>query len=59
MTPEGDLIVSLEVGHLREVERFALSWGALCEVMEPPELRKRMAREFSRVAAYYPPIDPG
>ena len=42
-TAEGDLIVSLEVSHLREVERWALSWTPDCEVLEPPELREQVA----------------
>src|SRR5436853_503577 len=52
-TPEGDLILGVTVGHLREVERFALSWGASCEVLGPPKLRERMARVLSAAARYY------
>jgi predicted DNA-binding transcriptional regulator YafY len=50
---DGSLILGLTVGHLREVERFALSWGASCEVLKPPELRERMSRAISEAAAYY------
>ena len=46
-TPEGDLIVSLEVSHLREVERWALSWTPDCEVLEPPELREHVAHALA------------
>ncbi len=56
-TPEGDLILGLTVGHLREVERFALGWGATCEVLEPPELRARVARELSAAAGKYGAAD--
>ena len=57
LTPEGDLIVALEVSHLREVERFALSWGAFCEVLEPPELRVKVARTLSEAMDQYPTHD--
>jgi predicted DNA-binding transcriptional regulator YafY len=54
--PDG-LLVSLELGHLREIERFALSWGADCEVLEPPELRERMACVLSEAAGHYRTAD--
>ncbi len=53
-TPGGNLIVSLAVSHLREVERWVLSWGADCEVLGPPELREGVAAEAARIAARYP-----
>jgi len=56
-TPEGDLMVDLEVGHLREVERWALSWGADCEVIEPAELRERVADQLSGANRHYVPPD--
>jgi predicted DNA-binding transcriptional regulator YafY len=37
------VILSLEGSHLREVERFALSWMPDCEVLEPVELREKVA----------------
>jgi predicted DNA-binding transcriptional regulator YafY len=52
-TPEGDLIVGLEVSHLREVERWALSWGADCVVIEPDELRDRVVRALTEAAGRY------
>lgn len=51
--PDGGLILHLEVSHLREVERWALSWGADCEVLEPPELRARMVETLARAATSY------
>lgn len=39
---DGTLILNFELSHLREIERWALSWGADCEVLEPPELRQRV-----------------
>jgi proteasome accessory factor B len=55
LEPDGQdgLLVSLEVGHLREVERWALSWGADCEVLEPTELRNRVGAELARAAQRY------
>jgi proteasome accessory factor B len=57
---EDHLILELKLGHLREVERFALSWGSCCEVLEPLELRDKMRRDLSETAKYYsnPSIDP-
>ncbi len=52
-TAEGDLIVSLEVSHLREVERWALSWTPDCEVLEPPELREQVADALARGAGHH------
>jgi proteasome accessory factor B len=52
-TAEGDLIVTLEVSHLREVERWALSWTPDCEVLEPPELRRRVADALARGAGQH------
>ena len=51
--PDGGLILGLTVGHLREVERLALSWGASCEVLESPELRAKVSRELSAAASLY------
>jgi proteasome accessory factor B len=37
--PNGDVILTMEVTHFREVERLVLSWLPFCEALEPPELR--------------------
>jgi predicted DNA-binding transcriptional regulator YafY len=50
---DGGLILRLKLSHLREIERFALSWGRDCEVLEPPELRRRVADETARAAELY------
>lgn len=52
-TPDGALILGLTVGHLREVEKVALGWGACCEVLEPGELRQKVARELASAARQY------
>ena len=46
-TADGGFVLTLEVGHLREVERFALSWLPEVEVLEPPELRRRVVESAS------------
>jgi predicted DNA-binding transcriptional regulator YafY len=51
--PDGSLVIGLEVSHLREVERWALSWGPGCEVLGPPELRGRVARAAAATAALH------
>ena len=55
LEPDGDdgLVLTLEVGHLREVERLALSWGGDCEVLEPDELRARIVRSLDEARASY------
>lgn len=54
-TADGSWLVEFEVSHLREAERLALSWGADCLVLGPPELRDRVARTLARAAALYVP----
>lgn len=51
--PDGCLELTMELSHLREAERWALSWGADCEVIEPPELRERVAAELQRSLRHY------
>ncbi len=60
MGKDGSLILGLSVGHLREVEKFALSWGASCEVLEPLELRERIAQAISEASRLYrqPVLEP-
>ncbi len=52
-TADDGLELRLELSHLREVERWVLSWGADCLVLDPPELRERVARSLARAAAQY------
>lgn len=53
------LVLEWEVSHLREVERFALGWGADCEVLAPVELRDRMGRILhAAMDRYLPPEKP-
>src|SRR5262249_38272559 len=49
----GNLIVTLWVSHLLEVKRWALSWGADCEVLQPKELREMMKLEVSNMGKPY------
>lgn len=41
-TDDGGLVVEFELSHLREVERWVLSWGSDCTVIEPAALRERV-----------------
>jgi predicted DNA-binding transcriptional regulator YafY len=49
----GELVLSFELSHLGEVARWAMSWGADCQVLEPDALRKRVQFELERAAALY------
>lgn len=51
---DGAAILTFELGSLREVERWALSWGGEdCEVLGPPELRGRVDAAASATARRY------
>ena len=52
-TAEGDLIVGLTLSHLREVERWVLSWGADAEVLEPIELRESVRDSLLNTSVQY------
>jgi hypothetical protein len=43
------LILTMYVTHLLEVKRWVLSYGAACEVLEPPELRAEIEEEIRRM----------
>jgi predicted DNA-binding transcriptional regulator YafY len=49
-TSDGDVIMTLDVSHFREVERLVLSWLPYCEALEPPELRESIAQAISEGA---------
>jgi proteasome accessory factor B len=50
---DGNLLLTLRVNHLLEVKRWALSFGADCEVLEPPELREELLSEAKRINQLY------
>lgn len=50
---DGSLVLSLKLGHLREVERFSLSWGADCRVLGPESLRDLVAQGLALAASQY------
>lgn len=56
LEPDGDngLVMRLKLSHLREIQRWALSWGDECEVLEPAELRERVTADLARARALYP-----
>ena len=50
---DGGLELKLRLGALPEVETWVLGWGAAAEVLEPAELRERMARTVGALAERY------
>jgi predicted DNA-binding transcriptional regulator YafY len=52
-SPAGGIELSLTLGNLEEVERWILSWGSHAEVLGPPELKTRIAKTASALAATY------
>jgi proteasome accessory factor B len=51
--PGGGLELALRLGALAEVEQWVLGWGAMAEVMAPPELRARLAAAAAALVARY------
>lgn len=51
--PDRGLELTLKLGALEEIERWVLSWGAAVRVVEPPELRARMAATVAALAREY------
>jgi predicted DNA-binding transcriptional regulator YafY len=47
--PDGSLHVGMELSDLREVQRWILSWGSECQVLEPEELRKSVRSEAEAI----------
>ncbi len=53
--PQGDgsVVMRLAVGSTVEMLPWILGWGSACEVVEPAELRRRVAEEHRRAAQQY------
>ncbi len=51
--PDGSVILRLNLVHNLELERVILSYADLFEVLSPPLLRDRIARQLSTAAAKY------
>jgi predicted DNA-binding transcriptional regulator YafY len=51
--PDGSLVLGFTVSHPREIERWALSWGADCEVLEPGALRDGIRSILERSLVHY------
>ncbi|NBC17351.1 MAG: WYL domain-containing protein [Bacteroidetes bacterium] len=51
--PDGTLDVRMQVTGVGDVARWVLSYGGEAEVISPPVLRHRIAREARRMAALY------
>ena len=55
--PDGSLTLRFPVSHFPEVKMEILKYGADCEVLAPPALRREIAEEGSRITALYGPGD--
>ena len=50
---DGTVVLRFPAPALFEVQRWALQWGGDAEVLGPPELRRAVAREATRLRALY------
>jgi predicted DNA-binding transcriptional regulator YafY len=50
---DGRVELTMRLGALAEVERWALGWGKLAEVLEPKELRESLAKTVRALAEKY------
>jgi proteasome accessory factor B len=55
MLGEAGLELRMELGSLEEIERWVLGWGGDAVVLEPEELRERVAAQAAAIAARYAP----
>ena len=51
--PDGRLLMTLQVHHVRDVLPWLLSWGTDAYVLEPEALRRRLAQDAQQIAAQY------
>jgi predicted DNA-binding transcriptional regulator YafY len=51
--PDGSVVVRWTVGGMPDVEKFVLGWGEHAEVLEPAELRARVAERLREAAGRY------
>jgi predicted DNA-binding transcriptional regulator YafY len=52
---DGGIELTMRLGALPEVERWVLGWGGEAEVLQPRELRERLARTAQQLRQLYPP----
>jgi proteasome accessory factor B len=55
---DGALVLTMTLSHLREIERWAMSWGADCEVLGPIELREQVRQSLARSLGSYQDLPP-
>jgi predicted DNA-binding transcriptional regulator YafY len=53
MLPDGSLEIAFRVAGLAEIKRWVLSFGPVCQVLEPEELREMVRKDLSRNLARY------
>jgi len=51
--PDGSVQLTMELSNLEEIERWILSYGAHCQVLEPQELRATILQSATEIAAFY------
>jgi len=51
--PDGGCELRMQIGGIREIRSWVLSWGGDVEVLSPPELRNEIAEHGRRIAALY------
>ena len=57
--PDGSLELQMTVRGFIDVVSWVLSFGGECEVLQPPVLRERVAREANRLIQLYADVDVG
>lgn len=50
---DGGCLMRVQVAHTLEMQPWIRGWGADCEVLAPPELRRAVAEEMRRAAEIY------
>jgi len=56
-TPNG-CEMTVQIGDMLEIENWIRGWGDDCEVLEPPELREKIAQQMRRLAHTYGVLNP-
>lgn len=54
LQPDGSLILSFQISSLTEIQRWVLSFGGRCQVLQPAELRERVREDACRILRQNP-----
>lgn len=52
--PDGSSEIEYRVADVDELVRWVLGWGAQAEILEPPEIRERIAKLVNDISSKYP-----